>query len=849
MIIIGTLFGANNMFKVERIILKKFAGMSLHEVKEFDLTIKSPITIVLGGNGSGKTSLLSVYFPVCPPKEDLQDGGSYTNICWMEDTQYKFFVKRTGSTLHCSITNLTLNEVIVKDVNPKVYNANVEDITGLTKEKKELLNGELSLTKAGTAQRRQWFTMLSASDLSYALSFYARLRKHLSALGNQIDYVRGKIAETKVRVVEDEAERVQLENRLQVLANEIQQLTASLANTPATDPQINEEYVKRILRECAEMGQHLVGADKKIPLPQDMTNLVNTIRGFHEQIASWQGIYVERNKALSQLVDEDSRQQYLMRNHAGLKEQLVNLQGLVREFDNRTFLYTGLFVGQYTTEQLNGANKVSSSFAHRLQVNIDGLTTRETIKSLEERLKAFEATTVELTNKKSQLERLLTEDQSMLQHIRDTDEVSCPNCSHTFKPGVGKLTEADLLQRIHVGTQHITEVANRLSDTVRERTAVVEEIGRLQEIREIVLTFSRDPVLGILFNKLGEEDAFRSHRQKLGGLMTTFFEELQQATQYHRLSSQLEKTQREWDELAKAQGNVDSTLTARIEVQRTAVEEALQSKYRLEEELKFAQSQYKAMENTRTAAENFVELEARLTDALRLHANNVAVKQVEDYRAVRWDQYSIARERHRLMQQELEKLAELEKELARLSTHQHTAKMMVTSFSPEKGVLRHHFFKSIARVTEMMSSYIEHVWAYPMKVLPCDMSEGDLDYRFPYRLKDKEEPVFDICKGSAAQRDIFDLTYRLTAYRCWGFKQYPLLLDEPGATFDEYHRNELVDFVKRLLNSGEFSQIIVISHNSEVHSKLNGADYCVLESEGITLPTVYNQHVKITYND
>lgn len=836
------------MFKVDRIVLKRFTGMSLHEIAEFDFTIKTPITIILGGNGSGKTSLLSVYFPVCPPKEDLMDGGSYTNYCQMDDTKYKCHVKRTGGTLHCTIVNLTTNEEVVSKVNPKVYNANIEDLFGLNRERKELLNGENILTRAGTAQRRQWFTMLSTSNLTYALGFYARLRKHLTALGNQADYVRGKIAETKVRVVEDESERLQLETRLQQLEKEINQLAASLANTPATDPNVDEDYIRHLLAQAGEVGKFVVGSET-IPVQEDIDAAQLTIQNLNGQIQTWGAVYSERNKALSQLMDEEARQQYLMRNHTGLKEQMEKLSASVKQYESREYMFKGLFNPQFTVAELKAANDAAREFAHTLQNNVDALTRRSTLRILEAELLPVESLITQCAAKKVQLERLLAEDQSMLQHLRDTDEVSCPNCTHTFKPGAGKLTEVDLVQRVRVGNEHIAIVVAEMEKHQRRQTEILEEMKRLQVIREIAMTYSRDRVLSALFKKLTEEDAFRVYRSKFGAIVSTFFDELAEAMLYVREWEQLEKTRNEWAELARAQGNVDTTLEARIKIQQDAVNEALKAKYDVEGTLKQAQAHLSSLMRTKTAVENFKVLEGRLESALRLYSNNLAVKEVESLRDSRWDQFSIARERYRLMQQELDKLAELEKELERLLKHQHTTKLMVQSFSPEKGVLRRHFFNSIARVTEMMSSYIEHIWAYPMQVLPCDMSEGDLDYRFPYRLKDNAEPVFDICKGSAAQRDIFDLTFRLTAYRCLGLKQYPLLLDEPGATFDEAHRNELVDFLKMLLHSDEFSQIIVISHNSEVHSKLVGADYCVLESEGITPPPVYNQNVKITYND
>ncbi|EEL5958455.1 hypothetical protein C9Y08_23700, partial [Salmonella enterica subsp. enterica serovar Enteritidis] len=137
--------------------------MGLHEIETFDFTIHSPTTIILGGNGCGKTSLLSVFLPIAPSKSEFRDGGSYTNICLVNDHRYKFKVGRKGNSLVCDIENLTTGTKIVEQGNAKVYNSRVEEITGITKEIKELLNGEVLLTDAGTELRRKWFYRLSTS--------------------------------------------------------------------------------------------------------------------------------------------------------------------------------------------------------------------------------------------------------------------------------------------------------------------------------------------------------------------------------------------------------------------------------------------------------------------------------------------------------------------------------------------------------------------------------------------------------------------------------------------------------------------------------------------------------------
>ena len=121
-----------------------------------------------------------------------------------------------------------------------------------------------------------------------------------------------------------------------------------------------------------------------------------------------------------------------------------------------------------------------------------------------------------------------------------------------------------------------------------------------------------------------------------------------------------------------------------------------------------------------------------------------------------------------------------------------------------------------------------------------------MDYKFPFVCGTNDEPAPDVRSGSAAQREIFNLVFRLTAHKALGLDGFPIILDEPGHTFDEGHRNRLVDFIKALLDVNQHSQAIIVSHNADVHSRLNTADFVVLDEDGVTPPAIYNEWVKIT---
>lgn len=837
------------MLKVERIILDGFTGLALHEIRAFDFTIVNNITIVLGGNGCGKSSMLRVFLPVCPPKEDIKDGGSYTNISSVGDKRYKFFVYRNGGSLQCTITDLETGIDVVTKVNPKVYNSNVEELTGLTKEKKEMLNGEMTLTAAGSAIRRNWFTMLSTSDLSYALGFYQRLRAHAREQDIIAEHTRKKIAECKTKIIDDESERLILEERLSHLEIELRELSVALEKAPSTDFSINGEYVSRTLSRCSDDAMAFLGSDKPLYTEDDLEKCKQDIADSNSYITSRREVIAVHNRTLSELLDEDQKQKYLMRNHSGIQETIDTLTLATKKEKETPRTFGELFNNE--TQTINGhlhAKRLVANFATELSLAVDNIKIASPRAQLAENVSRLDREVMEYANMRPTIEKQLLEDQSLLQHIKETDETSCPNCKHRFKPGVGYLSEADVVKRIADGEEKLKRITAKLELLNVEREPFITELNSVNRIREIAMQYSQDRVLEILFKRFMEEDAFRSNRAKFGGLLSSFVEELDASVDYLRTVEKLVRAHSDWQAAAAALGGgVDTVLPKKIESVRLLIDQLQSDLLSATETHEALTTRLKTITKVIVSIDSFKSNYELLTRYMTTHVNNATVQLVKDEHRMKWDQYSIAKERFRLMEAEITQMQRLESELDAIVLRAHNAKLIIASFSPEKGILSRHLFISISRITEMLSKYIEHVWTYPLKVFPCDMSEGDLDYRFPYRLNESDEMISDVSRGSTAQKEIIDLTYRLTAYKALGLKQYPLLLDEPGSGFDESHRSSLVDFIKMLIDTDEFSQTIIISHNSDVHSRLNTADYCVLETEGVTLPSKYNETVKITY--
>lgn len=834
------------MLQVERIILKGFTGMGLHEIEVFDFTITTKTTIILGGNGCGKTSLLNVFFPLCPAKTEFRDGGSYTNIALVDGQRFKFHVKFKDGSLKCTIINQSKDEVVVENVNPKVYNANVEDITGINKERKEMLNGEVLLTDANTELRRKWFTSLSSSDLTYAIEFYRRLRRHATQTNGAIVHITKKIAELKTRVLDNKEDRDRLQIRLGEMEKELEGLNTLIAKFPGYDGRHTPEKVARLAEDAKKDALQILKA-RKLPTEEKLELERNQL-SYYESMAAGHAATVDSlTREYSGLTDEINRQEYMLNNKAVLEKQIETLRDVVAGY-GKDVTFPELFTGSFTAEEITSAINESRNWSLRLGTALERIKTRERLRVVSEELQRYDEETRAINDQICRAQNALDNLLHSRTHYHETKTVECPRCTHSFKPGIS-ISIDEVENKIRETSSWLEELNKSLEPRAVKRADMEQDVKNLETVREIVLTYSKDPVVCILLKKLQADNVFTENRLSFGNYTSAFADECNEAIQCITQRERLEKAEKSYNETLAVVNALDTALSGRVNTVRVELDAARQKLTEARQTVAKIKDEIAQLNEYKRSMAVIGRFKGEMENSFAVMANNLIVEGLNEVKQTRLDLYATARERWRQMSQELSQLAELEADLANLQSVYKNTRLVIQAWSPEKGALRKHYYQAIVRITEMMTSLINNVWSYPMRVMPCDMTDGDLDYTFPVQLKTQDALVPDVKKGSKAQRCIFNLAYRLTGYRALGMKGYPLLLDEPSEGMDETHRNALVNFIKSLINSGEFSQVIIVSHDADVHSKLNEASYCVIEPEGVTLPRHYNDKVKIVYAD
>jgi hypothetical protein len=191
-------------------------------------------------------------------------------------------------------------------------------------------------------------------------------------------------------------------------------------------------------------------------------------------------------------------------------------------------------------------------------------------------------------------------------------------------------------------------------------------------------------------------------------------------------------------------------------------------------------------------------------------------------------------------------IEELKKTVAKAEIDYEALSLLAQELSPKEGLIAEQLSGFIRCLTAQLNSILSSVWTYELEVLPCGMENGDLNYLFPLQVGSAGKPSKDVSEGSQSMKDMVDFAYAQTAMLYLDLKDYPLFVDELGASFDESHRPAINQFVSRLMESQRYSQVFMISHYVAGWGSFNDAEYLVLDSRNITVPSQHNTHAVIT---
>lgn len=779
------------------------------------------IQMVLGTNGSGKSSIVSIGFSPMPAdlKADFHPGGG--REVHIHDRGRKFKLEeRYDQKMYYSfiVDGEEKNDGHTITVQLELC----KEYFNYTREIHDFITGKTQFTKLNAQQRRDWVARMSESDFSYAFRQFERFRKGYSAASSVVTFLRGRLNEERKRLLEPD-DAIEMRARAAILKAEIR----SLMSIPRSEggyfsmADLQDEYNALFnsfdVFSRMEYPRLLQGGKTYDDLVDDLSERSSALKAVQEERGRNLEDLNQRLERIKKLmsVDPDA----LTDEHKHLTGQLESLPMFTIDI-NPSLIVRCDAVIQALREAC--ADLPATRVTHDVLMSISD--------RLQSRQIAF-----------SKADNLLNTIGERLHQIERCDAVTCPSCQHGFKPGINPSEVGELRDRQTKGEEFVKVVTGEvrtLSDELAEADNNYKAFSELDIVRRRYI--QQHPGIFAYLDSVGGFDLGRGLYEKLAMY--------ERAVSLHEKSSALSKR---IDEIKNAlesyerEGAGFTELTEQRNVLFKSYRQTFEDRTTVNLELDGVRKD-KAYDQRFDQLYGSVEEEieawkSKLVGYLDREAEIMADEEIAKL------QTTLAINETALAEDDLVMtiVKDLEQQLEKKLIEQAAYKHLTDAMSPKTGLIAEQITAQIGAIVGGVNQMIKRVWQHPLFIQMPEREGGDLDYKFP--IVDENRLRRDIADGSDSMLEIVNRAFVLTLYYCLNMTGYPLFLDEPGRTFDETHAQNLIPLIKDLVDSDRFSQILIISHDSDTQRAFPDSEVIIIDDRNINYPHPYNEHVEFEY--
>lgn len=815
--------------KIERLELFGYSRLILKNVQHFIFTPESPHQIILGRNGSGKSSVMHELSPLPPVKEQystngfkkitLTHKGSLYQLDSVIKTNKHSFVK-DGQELNPGGTITVQKELVRREFNYW---------TALH----ELMIGEQQLTSMSTHERREWCTLLDSHDHTFALNYHKKIKTLARDYQGTLKHLRNRLTQETNNLKQLGAEEG-MEARGEQLNQELNLLLRErLPNTP--NVQTLDQKIRGLLERIEQHSTQFLKQQLNLPSGyqfSDHKEILVELSALEQALNTAQSLLVRSTSEYNELetiVHELSKDSTLTLEN--LSEHIATCQQQILDTRAQVGLFHDLIdadVIQRDTEQI--LDLVMAIFSH-LPDNEDRRYSRESAERAKQRIREHDAIVSRSLHRIEQLK-------VRIQHMNAAKDTTCPQCRYVWREG---FSEVEMKQNEQWLEEH-REIIDAQRELIRKEEAFLEESGHYAELytqfRGYTLNYPR---LEPLWRYLLQNGLLL----KQPSMQQVVFHQWRKDVATSVQLQEQERKLKHLIELAERQPATDSNVhfTQRFARLHDEVEELTASTTKLHTETKKLRSY---QERVSRLFELTYQIELAVNELDVSHDQYInALRNHHIDQVVRHHQLELANITHRVNEKRIMEgvILDLGSSESDVNLNHQAYTLICRALSPEDGLIADQLRSFVGCLVSQLNSIINSIWTYSMEILPCGLESGDLDYKFPVRVENSDNLIPDIQKGSTSMQWVVNMSFKLTVMLYLNMEDYPLNLDEPGPGFDTQHSLNLVAFVKQLMDSGRFSQLFMISHFDAFHGAFTNAQVMVLDTANIAVPNVYNENV------
>ena len=795
---------------IKELILTNYDRFFLNNIESIEFRPKQKLQLLLGTNGSGKSSLLSELNPLPINKNDFTNGSKEITI---EKDNNIFKLKSTSNKNSFILNNTELNDGGTKTVQLNL----VKEYFNLTPKYNNIILGTEKLTAMSTNERKNILREMSTVDYSYGIYLYNTLKQELRDTVGYLKLMQIEMNNDISNIVNDEDILI-LKNDITKCKSMIDSLSMSYSKSeeykdiPIIDLNIDMDILdKNKLQADLEYNNKFI-----INIEEEITNL---------------------NKEIDSLDDYSTT----IKDSETLNIKLKSLEEYFKIINNKYNMekYSPIDSKNRLEKLLNSnLNNINIELSYLDNIIFTPTEHKELKSKLEVLNNNLKIVSHGYDNNSKELEILLS-------NKTDNNKITCSSCGTMNYFGYSKEKEDMLQEKVNNFKIKYDELNSQYLELYEIYQKQKQKITYLQEIKEIISELSVIPLYTDLVKKY-VNDITSITSTMLNIIFKNIEDFLIDIKDYDSNNNELIE--------------VKLKISSGIEILNIYKRKYIEDKDKLINKLNVL------LDKKREVNSNIVIIKNNIEKC------NIVNKHIETLNTIitnyKFNKKQIVinnkntiltntiRELKSLLITLEDKYNNIEKIKSRIEINKKhidshedirvALQYAINALSPTEGIIAKSINSFINVFLNEMNTIINSVWSYELTLLPCQINESnDLDYLFAVKVADNKKDIKDVAYLSTSMKDIVDLSFKIVFMKYMKLTHMPLMLDEFGVFMDDTHRNKVYDVIENLL-SNNFSQIYFTANFKSIYGRFVDSDINILDDKNLELDDIfYNENLKI----
>lgn len=825
--------------KIQKLVLDGYRGFRLRQIEHFEYYPREKTQVILGTNGSGKSSLLSELSPLPGLASDFARGGKKEITI---DHQGKHYVLSSLFTVDGA---RYVFEVDGENLNPghtvTVYRELCKQHFNYTPEVHALLTGKTKFRSMSVADRRNWFTKINDTDFSYAIKYHQRLKERIRSLQGALERTKENLTKEMAKCLTEKDEEA-----LRITASELTQILNTLLDhrkPRLSDPSRYRQQVSRLetsLESDLTRLERLLAAREGESVSETEETLQRACVTFQAALLSLQKEIMDRCAKIEKL------QKDLDAATRSSVSTLEEVQRTIKDLDEEETTIVESLRYQIAFPQPRDALSAFEACRSTLEDILTQLTElprldykRDEYQALLQKTSIYD----QVFLKAEAAEKQHFSEVKALEAHKEKGSSSCPKCQYEWYPNYDEMVYVKV-QRAHQASIVAHESAKKALETHRKTLEEYSHFfGLMDRYRSTAQHFS---VLDPYWAYVRHNDRLLQEPATLLAMLNGFALDLQAQTRLHGIRERL-KEQRKLEQLMLDSKQLDKEkLELEIKQETDALDNAQRQSRAAHEGLEEAKVKIKILAQVDEYTRNVTAAMKERDLALKLLIEDSCVAALDEM--IRSLKLTLSQHERTLSQVDIQRgiVKTLSTQIEEYTAELKLLKLAQKALSPTEGLIARGMMGFINHFVKQMNAFIKQIWLYPLELIPVKPDNEDsldLDYRFSVKVNnDHVSP--DVSQTSMGMQEVIDLAFVAISMRYLGLTQFPIFLDEFARSLDPAHRQSAYRAIDHLIESTDYSQVYLVSHYQDGYSSLTSSEVLVLCDSNVQMPShlVYNKH-------